>query len=32
MVEAIAKPFDVDQLLEVIARLLEERSRKKLPN
>jgi two-component system phosphate regulon response regulator PhoB len=31
MVEAIAKPFDVDQLLEVIARLLEERSRKKLP-
>ena len=32
MVEAIAKPFDVDHLLGVIARLLEQRSGKKLAN
>jgi CheY-like chemotaxis protein len=32
MVESIAKPFDVDHLLGVIARLLEQRSRKEVVN
>jgi CheY-like chemotaxis protein len=31
-VEVIAKPFDVDHLLGVIARLLEQRSRNKIAN
>ncbi len=31
-VESIAKPFDVDNLLGVIARLLEQRSPKQVPN
>jgi len=32
MVEAIGKPFDVDHLLGVIARLLEQRSRAQIAN
>jgi CheY-like chemotaxis protein len=31
-IESIAKPFDVDHLLGVIERLLEQRSRKSIPN
>jgi CheY-like chemotaxis protein len=32
LVEAVPKPFDVDHLLDVIARLLEQRSRKPVSN